>query len=181
MKKTKKGFSFIESMLSVFLVSVGLIVSVKLLTAGLAQSFNSRDQFVASLLAQEGAELVRNIRDNNWVDNNPTTGSFGKLPTIDSDSCRIDKNDMDISSGSCGGAVNMQLFLSGGYYVNQGGAGTATKYFRRIKFDYDITSPTVLVTSLVSWDGAAPAVAETSCNTANKCAYTQITLNKWGE
>lgn len=187
-KRNKKGFSLLESILSVFLVSMGLVVAIKLLTLGVSQSMKNRDQFIASLLAQEGVELVRNIRDNNWVDNDPMTKSFSKYPSTDRIRCIIDKDDTDVS-GSCG-SPDMQLFLNGGYYV-KGSVGSKTKYFRRIKFDYCNSSgcsitdrdnaDSVLVTSLVSWNGIAPNQDETKCNAANSCAYTQITLNKWGE
>jgi hypothetical protein len=195
-KKNKGGFSLLESILSIFLVSMGLVVSIKLLTLGVSQSMKNRDQFIASLLAQEGVELVRNMRDNTWVDNIPDTGSFYYFPANYRERCITDINNIgiiDSSSGRCGGP-DMQLFLKNGYYVDSINANpkTATKYYRRIKFSYCNSSGTcglnqgptiasVLVTSLVSWNGNAPNADETNCNTATSCAYTQITLNKWGE
>ena len=177
----QRGFSFIESMLAVFLVSVGLLVALKLLTAGLKNSMDARNQFTASLLAQEGVELVRNVRDNNWVDNNPVTGSFNGLneSTQNNTNCAIDYN----TSLNCSSPDNT-LNLNSNYYDHNG--GSATKYKRRILLNYDTTpNPNYLVvTSMVTWGTNSFPIysnVSTQCNTSNKCAYTQITLNKWGE
>jgi hypothetical protein len=170
-KKKYKGFSFIESMLAVFLVSVGLITALKLLTAGIKDSMNSRDQFIASLLAQEGVELVRNIRDNNWVDNDPTTGSFYG---ISDDTCNIAYN----SAISCN-SPDFKLYLNNNnYYDHTPSGGTPTKFKREIIIKDVLGSKDIM--SMVTWGGTSfPAKA--NCNTANTCSYTEITLNKWGE
>jgi hypothetical protein len=173
---SRGGFSFIESMLSVFLVSVGLVVAVKLLTAGLANTYDSRNQFTASLLAQEGVEIARNVRDNNWVDNNPTTNSFSGFPVASDDDCVLDKNDVS-NINTCSGS--MQLNLNGNYYVKSTGGGNPTKFFRRMK--YVLSGDVMQVTSLVSWNSVVPSADEGNCNTASKCTYTQITLGKWAE
>ncbi|HRZ95575.1 MAG TPA: hypothetical protein P5262_03360 [Candidatus Moranbacteria bacterium] len=185
----RKGFSFIESILAVFLVSVGVIAGLKLLTVGLKDSMESRDQFAASLLAQEGVELVRNIRDNNWVDNDPSTGSFNYFPADDNNRCIADKDTsgVNISCGVNNGQMRLRLD-NDNYYMNSG--STNTKFFRRIKFNYcnvgcsgiaRDAAKSVVVTSLVSWNGEVSGTSVDDCNTSTKCAYTQIILNKWGE
>jgi len=182
----RKGFSFIESILAVFLVSVGVVAGLKLLTLGLKDSIDSRDQFAASLLAQEGVELVRNIRDNNWVDNNPDTASFNGIDGSTSNGIRkIDYNENTLTTN--GGA---RLHMVGGFYERSGGTGT--KFYRRI-YIYNGTD-TRIVTSVVIWSagdwpsGFGSNMSDPSndntlknCNTSTKCAYTQIILNKWGE
>jgi len=177
--RKRNGFSLLESILSVFLVSMGLVVSIKLLTLGVSQSMKNRDQFAASLLAQEGVELVRNIRDNNWADNDPTTDSFNKITT--GTSCRIDYTHISADLVDCSLVSSKQLYLNAGFY-NHTANGSATKYYREIIIQDNTTSKTV--TSAVRWGSVAfPSIANMSsqCNTANSCAYTQITLNKWGE
>jgi hypothetical protein len=218
-KKNKKAFSLLESILSVFLVSMGLVVSIKLLTLGVSQSMKNRDQFTASLLAQEGVELVRNIRDNNWVDNDPTTGSFYDSARAPSAGILCLGQPSNDSAGggrsayyidyrgyySCGPNLNnghfkLCLDSASGFYQNNDTSATATsscpsgttdtKYTRRI-YNYSPGNGSRIVTSVVRWNGSFgsgsnlsdPANQSTlnACNTANSCAYTQITLNKWGE
>jgi Tfp pilus assembly protein PilV len=58
-----KGFSFIEVMFSVFLISVGITAAISLITLGIKKSTENRRQLIAVMLSQEGIELARNIRD----------------------------------------------------------------------------------------------------------------------
>lgn len=189
-KRTKGGFSFIESMLAVFLVSVGVIAALQLLTTGISYSIDSRNQFIASLLAQEGVELVRNMRDNNWVDNDPATGSFSGFPgngamVTDYENCRIDKD--FTTSMSCNDAESKKLNLVNGYYSHSAGSGTKFKriiYISFVDINADNEVDNADVTSLVTWGSEVfPAINDVSnkCNTVAKCAYARITLNKWGE
>jgi hypothetical protein len=177
-KKKRKGFSFMESMFSVFLVSVGLVVAVKLLTAGLISSYESRDQFTASLLAQEGAEITRNLRDNNWVDNNPTTGSFKWFPAGSPANCVVDYTKIGSADINCAvGAGGFKIYRNASGFYDHGAGGTATKFSRQIIIT-DVSGNKDIV-SMAIWGTTFPALA--SCNTVNKCAYTEITLGKWGE
>jgi Tfp pilus assembly protein PilV len=181
-----KAFSFIESMLAVFLVSVGLLVALQLLTLGLKNSLNARDQFIASLLAQEGIEIVRNIRDNAWVDNNPDTTSFSNFPATSPGSTCLVSYDSNIFN--CSGAFTTPLYSQNNYYTNTG--GSVTKFRRMVLIS--LPSDTSMVTSMVLWGNKTFSDITCSdyntcitnlskCNSANQCSYTQITLNKWGE
>ena len=66
--KKRKGFSIGEVLLAIFVLSIGMIATFSLFNAGIKNLQNERDLIVASLLAQEGVEVVRNIRDNNWAE-----------------------------------------------------------------------------------------------------------------
>ena len=69
---TKFGFTLIELLVTIFLVSVGLIGVMAFFNASLESQFDAKNEVIAAGLAQEGVELVRNIRDynilagNNW-------------------------------------------------------------------------------------------------------------------
>ena len=66
-RDNKKGFSLLEIMVSIFVLLVGILgVSNVVLSTILTHTLN-KDRLVASYLAQEGVELVRNMRDTNWV------------------------------------------------------------------------------------------------------------------
>lgn len=69
----QKGFSIIEVLVATALVG-GVVLGVfALLGPALKASLISNHMLVASMLAQEGIELVTNIRDTNWYEdfNNP--------------------------------------------------------------------------------------------------------------
>ncbi|MDO8529622.1 MAG: dockerin type I domain-containing protein [bacterium] len=89
-----RGFSLIEVMIACFVLTVGILAMIDLMAISIRNSIGARDQIIASELAQEGMELVRNIRDNNFA--NDKKAFEDKFPNVDRDNCRIDKNSTDI-------------------------------------------------------------------------------------
>jgi len=67
--KNKNGFSVLEVTLALGVITMGLLGVFSLVLQNLqAQSIN-KNYLVASMLAQEGVELVRNTRDTNFLHN----------------------------------------------------------------------------------------------------------------
>ncbi len=66
----KNGFSFIELLLSISIISIGLVGVAGLVVYNLSFSKLSSERLIATNLAQEGIEVVRNIRDSNWLEGN---------------------------------------------------------------------------------------------------------------
>jgi Tfp pilus assembly protein PilV len=186
-----RAFSFIEVILSVFLVGVGIVAAVNLIASGIGQTLDSKNQQVAAGLAQEGIELVRNVRDNNWAAGNKTFAS-ANFPDCGPQGCRIDYTYTTINSG---GTMKLMTENGTGFYVHPP-AGPDTKFGRKIIITYykadgstvtnQANAVSAKVTSEVIWDGSCisdtgcsfPAI--TDCNTGNKCAYAQVTLTQWG-
>lgn len=167
--KNYKAFSFIEVIISVFLITVGMMAVVSLISSTLSNSIDSRNQVIASLLAQEGTELVRNIRDSNWEKD---VSSFTGIPN--GANCAID---YDTIALSCPPAVSNALQIDGNGFYNHSSV-TDARFWRRI-----IISGTTdrIVASLVSWNGSLPPATIGECNTSSKCAFTQVTLGIFGE
>jgi Tfp pilus assembly protein PilV len=67
----------LEAVISIFILSAGIVAVMSLVASSLRQAISAKDHQIAVLLAEEGIELVRNLRDNNW-----TTGS-GAASTFD--------------------------------------------------------------------------------------------------
>ena len=156
---------------------------MQLVTKTLSQSIDSRNQVTAAFLAQEGVELVRNIRDNNWGDSNPSTTSFTHIPTTAN--ARIDHAyapGSDIEYTAANKAYDRLYLDANGYYAHSG--ATATIFYRRVAI-LDKSS-NKQVTSMVVWgaadfptvDGSTDAISQ--CTTANKCTYARITMTNWG-
>lgn len=185
--KTHKGFSFIEVMMAIFLIVVGLVSAMSLLASSMNQTMDSRNQIAAGLLAQEGVELVRNLRDTNWVAGR-TSFDASNFPVSDSDSmtddCRIDKTMLSINC-TVSSDKNLAIDSDGDkFYKHQIGQG---KFQRKIIIVYDTGSAADAtgadITSVVVWGSAAfpSAPISDNCNTAAKCAYAKATLSRWGE
>lgn len=187
-----KGFSFIEAMLAVAIMVTGIIAAMDLFASGIKQSLESRDQTIGAMLAQEGAEVVQNIRDNNWAART-TRLAFDNLyfPLTDMDNCRvsyISTNLLDCSNLT----DHKKLFLDVNYYYVHIGGTTSTKFQRKIFIRYqDDTGGTVIkasakraeITSVVIWSGSFPGypVSQTNCSTVSNCAYSKTILSKWAE
>lgn len=70
MKKTKnKGFTIIESLVAISILVTVVIGSISAVQTGLSSYIFSKDQVIAFYLAQEGFEQIRNIREENWLNN----------------------------------------------------------------------------------------------------------------
>ena len=62
----KKGFSLVEIITILFIVSLGLVGILSLIVQNIQSQSYNRDNLIAYQLAQEGIELIRKVRDSNW-------------------------------------------------------------------------------------------------------------------
>jgi len=126
--KIEKGFTLIELIITIFVISVGLVGVMTLIQNTLQSASAVRSNLTASYLAQEGIELVRNIRDANWVEGEEwdkgLTHCFG--------GCQMDYNDSS-------------LFIYDGSFLisdNEGfyryGFGKESKFQRKITINLNI-------------------------------------------
>jgi len=67
--KSNSGFSLMEVIVAITIIVVGMIAIMSLMTTNITTGSYDRQKIVAINLAQEGIELVKNIRDSNWADN----------------------------------------------------------------------------------------------------------------
>lgn len=63
----QKGFTLIEAMIAISLILIGLGGVFTLINRSLGFHNLATHYLIASHLAQEGVEIVRNLRDNNWL------------------------------------------------------------------------------------------------------------------
>lgn len=123
-----KGFSLIEVVLALFFLTVGVAGAYNLIGRTVAFSSKTSNQLVASYLAQEGLEIVRNIRDSNllairkgaeatWLQ-----GLEGCASGCDID---YDNNALDPSLS------NADIYFDGSFYTHQA-LGDKTLFQRSI-------------------------------------------------
>jgi len=68
-KKTNKaGFTIIELMATVFILLIGITGTMILISQIFLGTRVASSKLMAVYLAQEGVEIVRNIRDANWIE-----------------------------------------------------------------------------------------------------------------
>lgn len=119
---SNKGFTLIEVLLSVFIITVAVLG----LYNGISYSFNSvekaKDKFIAAYLAEEGLELVKNIRDSNFVANRANWKEG-----LNCVSCKMDINDTALNTIN---PTSPLLIDENGFYNYS--SGTKTIFSRKI-------------------------------------------------
>ena len=64
---TRAGFTILEMLLALSVLSVGIMATFTLSLANLNTAKDNYQRILAANLAREGMEIVRNIRDTNWL------------------------------------------------------------------------------------------------------------------
>lgn len=165
----KAGFSLIEVLVAMFILSMGFAAVFSLMTINIRSSENAKNQIIASQLAQEGVELVRNLKDNNstFTDDVGTGGS----------DYRIDYNsDYTTFLGSnINDDTKKKLNIDANNFYSHS-SGQATKFYRKIKIEITTdadSKKTATVTNYVTWNSSGfTAISGTfpaNCTIGNKC------------
>jgi len=124
--QTNKGFTLIEVLVAVAIFSVGTAVSVNVISYSLGLSAKIKDRTIAAHLAQEGIELVKNIRDLNWLANNAYDVGLGNgWGCVEYNSNSVDYN-CALSGGSS------VLSFDGAHYIHGVGVGVVTSFSRKV-------------------------------------------------
>ena len=134
----QKGFTLIEILVAVSILIIG-IVGLYLALPRIFESFYfSKDYFIASYLGQEGMELVRNIRDGNWLRND--TWNNG----LSDDDYQIAYNDSSLFLYQ-----DTFLYLKDGFYCYNL-EGVQTKFKRKITIT-NLADNKLNVKVVISW------------------------------
>lgn len=83
----KKGFTLLETLIAVTILSVSLAGPISIASQGLSSAFFAKEQITAFYLAQEAVEYVRSVRDENFLKGTSwlsgITNCVGKTCAID--------------------------------------------------------------------------------------------------
>ena len=66
-QKNSHGFTLVELLISIIIFTIGLMSVYSLITSSIHAAATGRDKIMASNIGQERIEIVRYIRDRNWV------------------------------------------------------------------------------------------------------------------
>ena len=138
-KRIRYGFTLLEVIVAIFLVTVGIVSAFALINANIKILSSSPDKITAVYLAQEGIEIVRNIRDTSWVN--------GKVWTEDLQPGNWEADYTTTSFSKYeSGAYNWTGFDSTDYlnissdgFYNYTSSGTKTTFLRKISISYPET------------------------------------------
>ena len=136
----KSGFTLIETLVAVFLLTVGTVGSFSLMQKATSFASISSAQFVASYLAHEGIETIRNIRDTNYL----TKGRAWDKDIAAGSDFRLDYRSSVFPDATCGA----YLQHNGNFYICS--ADSSGKFQRQITIEKP--APDKMVVSVeVSW------------------------------
>lgn len=163
---SQKGFSIVEVLVATALIGSVVLGVFSLLGPAMKASLASNNMLIASMLAQEGIELVINIRDTNWWQGNDWKKGLGKNGDSPFDKIIgiINYNNLGItyanSFSGCGTINNeteifncdkTNLYLNSDNFYNHTSSGNQTSYKRAVKIEQDLANNRLIVTSIVRW------------------------------
>ena len=64
----KKGFTILEVLVTMLVITIGGLAAYAMVQQIVFSTFSSSYRLTAAYLAKEGIEIVRNIRDTNWLE-----------------------------------------------------------------------------------------------------------------
>ena len=199
--KPLTGFTLIELIISIFILSVGIVGIFSAFSIVTILTANTVDQLTASYLAQDGMEIVRNIRDTNWL--NMDAGSPANASWVDGLSCALGCEADYTTATNASEAFSMSSYLgrhlcinANGfyYYTNSCSDSSTTKFKRKITitpvtdFDNNLLNPHIIkVTTQVAWEEKATIIHSgysadyglLHCAATDNCVTAEETLYDW--
>lgn len=145
----EKGFTLLETLIAVTILSVSLAGPITIASQGLSSAFFAKEQITAFYLAQEAVEYVRSVRDENFLSgNNWLEGISDCVGAV----CEIDMpahTHEVCSSGSCD-ALNFNTDTA--LYNNNalGGDNIASIYTREVTLE-QINADEVSINVNLTW------------------------------
>lgn len=66
--KMNKSFTILEVIITIFIITIGVLAAYTVTQQIISYTYRSVSRLTATYLAMEGIEIVRNIRDTNWLE-----------------------------------------------------------------------------------------------------------------
>ena len=154
------GFTLVETLVAIAILMIAVAGPLTVAEKGLSASIYARDQLMASYLAQDAMESIKNIVDTNeinigngtyeddgdqWISDENGSRDLSSLCTSPSNSCYIDTTYNPPAISRCtaqpNGSPCQSLYLSSSGYIMTGGSPNAptpfTRYFYIQGFNLD--------------------------------------------
>lgn len=177
-KKIKKGFSLIEVLFAVIIMVLAITGVVFLLTNSSKSIQDSKNQVIAAQLAQEGIELIRNLKENNNLVGSDYESAGGPFTG------RVDYSSTFSRPADVNQSYQLRIPSSGSNRFFSHSTGTASKFYRKICLSVAgsvATNPpikpysdrVVTVNSFVTWRNGGFSFSgcdiSNNCTLGNKC------------
>ncbi len=157
-----KGFTLLEALVAISILMVAVVAPITIAQKGLSSATYSKNQMIASYLAQDAIEYIINKRDEktvnrewNWLDNfTLCTGS---------NVCKIDTIKEIVDDAVSAYISSDFLKIDANDFYGYGG-NELTNFIRKVNITVDpngSNSNEALITVTVSWGGDNEVVVKT--------------------
>lgn len=145
-RSAQRGFTLIETFVAITILVTAVAGPLTLAQKGLTSALIARDQLMASFLAQEGIEYVRQQRDSNSLQG---LSWLNGLSACIGQDCMIDAA-ADSAPTACSGACLPLRYDESTHFYGYDAGDSLTPYTRTVRID-EISATEARVTSTVSW------------------------------
>lgn len=133
--RKQRGFTLLESIVAIAVFTVGVSTAVFVITQAINVGSRTRDRIIATHLAAEGIEVVRNIRDRNWLAARSWTDGILDL----TDACV--QWDSDYDTISCAAGTNIAYDPGLMYYVQTTGPSQFSRVISTMLIPAGVPTP----------------------------------------
>jgi len=161
----KKGFTLLEALVATSILMVAVAAPITIAQKGLSSAVYSKNQMIASYLAQDAIEYIMNIKDETAIANigsaspSPWLGSL--INCVGEDvSCAIDTV-VDSGLGKIEPDKEDDFLYkedTNGFYGYTAGGATLTNFKREINITETDPNVSALITATSSWNGGEMVV-----------------------
>jgi prepilin-type N-terminal cleavage/methylation domain-containing protein len=137
-----KGFTIIETIIAITILSVGIVGTYFFISHFVKYTSISKNRLTAAYLSLEGIEIVKNIRDSNWLNGINWNSGLGEG--------RWEADYTETASLSDGYDGDYLYLEDSGFFGYTIANGTSTHFKREIEICTS-TDDIIYVSSTVSW------------------------------
>jgi Tfp pilus assembly protein PilV len=192
-----EGQTLIETVVAIGLLTTGIVGGLALAVYSLSSSDTVLKQVVATGLAREGIEIVRNIRDSNWKSGTLTDCSadmgagqvcyttwHNNMPGLPGNNNTRAEFNLSTNSWSMqsSGGPNFQMFPGASGTFLHSGSGSVV-YSRRVNLSTDTAAPfspnnfRIAIESVVWWTGRGCPLTNNPNSTTCKIVVNEYLTN----
>lgn len=149
--KKNTGFTLVETLVAISIFTISLIGIMSVLADGIASTNYAKRKVIATYLAQEGIEYIRNIRDTKVLYGNGDNWSQFKAVLSEckngtSKACEIVQPPFNVKN-----CTDCKLYVKDGNYGVSGAGGEDSGFVRKVWREIISEDEEIKIFSQVSW------------------------------
>jgi type II secretory pathway pseudopilin PulG len=146
-----KGFTLLEALVAVSILMVAVVAPITIAQKGLSSAIYTKNQMIASYLAQDAIEYVKNMRDENIL--NDADWLYGFDNCLGTYSCSVDTKEL-LASGVLEDEDKLiKRQVSGDDFEFYGyDSGEDTSFKRKVNIQERISGEEAIINVVVRWD-----------------------------